>query len=635
MKDFIKKEIDCLAAHCPKLWRRIEKAAQYVLLRQRPPRFPDAGAVKMPVPDFYREEPAALARRLADYDIISFDVFDTLVFRAFDEPKMIFRLWGLLHEQQYAYDVRRGMGRELRAEIGGEVTLRDIYRGMERHFGIPAEQGMADEIALEMHFCRPNPYMLEVYDRLREQGKRIVVTSDMYLPKQTIAAILERCGYAGWEALYVSCECQCTKSSGAMWTYLNELYPASLRRIHVGDNQNGDVARPKEAGWDACHYQNVHQVNGAPWKSGMTRPIGSLWRGLVDEYLYAGRERLDPYFDLGFVYFGLPIYGYCQYLHEIAEEEGIGLILFAARDMRAVWEVYRERYDTPCEYVPISRTAIFRADFAGTLENVLTYAGQVAQSKDVISVGEFFGSAEWEGIHAPFLLPWLERYGITKEDRLSLDTYSSIQRALQEDLTEISAALEGDKQAAIHFYRALWERHGQPDRILFADLNGRGTCLSGLRHIFMSGDIQAHITGAMLYTAAEASRACDFLDRSLRVYGFSGQRNADMLALYNQLREEDRVNIMMEESAFADENGMLLSYTDGHGGLLFQEPEMAASRVRAIREGVIAFSREFARYCVLPGGRELHIPGRDVFWPLMRGAEAYSALTDGQGKDCR
>ena len=382
------------------------------------PLLPGTGSVVGPVVDFQRESPAALAQRLADYDVISFDVFDTLVFRTFDEPKMIFHLWGLMHDQPYAYSVRRVTERELQDESGGEATLADIYQRMELHLGIPAEQGMEDEIKLEIHCCRPNPYMLDVYNRLRRQGKRIVITSDMYLPKDTIATILNQCGYADWEALYVSSDCQRTKRSGTMWEYLDAFYPASLRRIHVGDSQNGDVAQPVKAGWNVCHYQNVHQINGIPWRTEMSRPIGSLWRGLVNEHLYAGGDQKTPFFDLGFVYFGLPVYGYCQYLHEIAEKEKVGLILFGARDMRTVWEVYQERYDTPCEYVPISRTAIFRADFVGSLENVLTHISEVAQGSETITVGEFFEGKKQVSLCAPFLLPWLERYGVTREMRI-------------------------------------------------------------------------------------------------------------------------------------------------------------------------------------------------------------------------
>ena len=42
-----------------------------------------------------RESPEAFAARLARYDVISFDVFDTLIFRWFSRPDDVFYLAGL------------------------------------------------------------------------------------------------------------------------------------------------------------------------------------------------------------------------------------------------------------------------------------------------------------------------------------------------------------------------------------------------------------------------------------------------------------------------------------------------------------------------------------------------------------
>ena len=39
------------------------------------------------------------------------------------------------------------------------------------------------EQALEMEFCYANPFMQQVFTQLMEHGKRLVITSDMYLSK--------------------------------------------------------------------------------------------------------------------------------------------------------------------------------------------------------------------------------------------------------------------------------------------------------------------------------------------------------------------------------------------------------------------------------------------------------------------
>lgn len=48
------------------------------------------------------------------------------------------------------------------------------------------------EQALEMEFCYANPFMQQVFTQLREHGKRLVITSDMYLSKAFIGAAAKK-----------------------------------------------------------------------------------------------------------------------------------------------------------------------------------------------------------------------------------------------------------------------------------------------------------------------------------------------------------------------------------------------------------------------------------------------------------
>ena len=125
---------------------------------------------------------------LSQYDIISFDVFDTLIFRAFPDPKVIFDLWGCKFNLQYGRKMRTDAERELRLDHGdGEVTLSEIYDLLEIHSGIEKSVGMQAEIDLELDYCRPNQFLREVFNRLIELNKRVIILTDMYLPKRVIA----------------------------------------------------------------------------------------------------------------------------------------------------------------------------------------------------------------------------------------------------------------------------------------------------------------------------------------------------------------------------------------------------------------------------------------------------------------
>ena len=91
-----------------------------------------------------------LCLELAQFDIISFDIFDTLVLRAFPDPKVIFDLWGCQFGLQYGRKMRAEAEKECRKQNGDmEVTLDEIYERVSKASGIDKGIGMQAEIDLE------------------------------------------------------------------------------------------------------------------------------------------------------------------------------------------------------------------------------------------------------------------------------------------------------------------------------------------------------------------------------------------------------------------------------------------------------------------------------------------------------
>ena len=154
--------------------------------------------------------PLSLVRtHLLPRDVISFDVFDTLILRPFDDPKTLFIIMG---EQLGIYDfytIRTQSEQEARANAFSkygnyEVTIEDIYEIIEKRCGIKAEDGIKIEFELEKKYCFANPYFKSVFKFLREQNKRIVICSDMYLHENQIRELLANCGYSDFTDVYVS-----------------------------------------------------------------------------------------------------------------------------------------------------------------------------------------------------------------------------------------------------------------------------------------------------------------------------------------------------------------------------------------------------------------------------------------------
>ena len=274
-----------------------------------------------------RESPEQLAARLAAYDVVTFDVFDTLLLRPLARPEDAFYLLGArpgypdLRRLRIQAEEEARRRKELAAG-SREVTLEEIWAVLAPETGLSQTEGMAAERKLESDLCRANPYFLPVVAALRRQGKTLAVLSDMYLEEETVAALLDRCGFGTFDACLVSGERGSSKSGGGLYRLAQKLLGPGRACAHVGDDPWADQRQAEAAGWAAFPYRNVHRA-GAPYRAEDMSPIvGSLYRGLVNMRLHNGAELHSRAWEYGYVYGGLFAVGYCRFVERLRREMG-------------------------------------------------------------------------------------------------------------------------------------------------------------------------------------------------------------------------------------------------------------------------------------------------------------------------
>ncbi|WP_294033351.1 hypothetical protein [uncultured Moraxella sp.] len=173
-----------------------------------------------------------MLNQLQDFDIISFDVFDTVVTRlvecpidvfAFIEAKLVsqgyilargFAKNRLLAEQQ----ARNTAFNKNRAE---EITIDEIYNALVAQFGYTqdfANAAKSCEVSSEIDLCVAISDHSELISQLKKLGKTIIFVSDMYLHPQDIEMILKTNGFDNYDYLFVSSFFGKTKHSGKIWT---------------------------------------------------------------------------------------------------------------------------------------------------------------------------------------------------------------------------------------------------------------------------------------------------------------------------------------------------------------------------------------------------------------------------------
>lgn len=312
-----------------------------------------------------KRKPEELAEALAKYDVISFDVFDTLVLRPFSSPTDLFFVLG--NELNYMDFQRIRVEMEWKArekkykkEKHYEVTLEEIYTLLSEETGIEKQEAMRKEVELEYTFCFANPYMKRVVDLLKEKGKRLIVTSDMYLNTEQIKKLLELCGYMSFDSYYVSCDQNKSKNEGSLYRYVKQIEGENRTYAHVGDNYISDVKNSEKQGFAPFHYVNVNAV-GEPYRPyDMSAITGSLYRGIVNAHIHNGLHCYSREYEYGYIYGGLFVTGYCQFIHEYVKSHGIDKILFLARDgyvLKKAYEILFPDEREKCKYVYWSRLA--------------------------------------------------------------------------------------------------------------------------------------------------------------------------------------------------------------------------------------------------------------------------------------
>lgn len=334
--------------------------------------------------------------RLAPFDVISFDVFETLlrregVFRPIDLFLTIGERAGPLLGLSAADFARLRMRgeREARCALeqrqGREVTLAEMYARMDvllptlgrprvAQAALEAAQRIEQEVELE--HLRPVPSVEPIYHWAVQAGKRVVLVSDFYSSAAFIDAALSRNGFDRHERLFVSCDIDHTKHHGDLYAHVCDEMGVLPRQIaHVGDNAWSDGSRALQAGIAHLRIANpAGRLVGRwriDWRNPSPQPSSAVFAAVADRLYGSGiapgePEHLPVLERVGRECLGPLLFGMAGWLHQEAQAKETPALHFCSRDglvMKQAFDLFRRRFggQTQSRYLMVSRQAIYRA----------------------------------------------------------------------------------------------------------------------------------------------------------------------------------------------------------------------------------------------------------------------------------
>lgn len=190
------------------------------------------------------------------HEIISFDIFDTLLLRPYVKPTdLFFHLERLENSEGFA-TARIKAEKQARKKHPNkeDITIDEIYDEIDERFKNLKEK----EMAMERQILIANPEMKEVYEYAKAQGKRIIIVSDMYLSEEFLADVLREKGYEGFEKLFVSSKYGKLKYSSNLYRImLEQMHTHPQYILHIGDNEYKDVQAAQKLNISAILYPCV------------------------------------------------------------------------------------------------------------------------------------------------------------------------------------------------------------------------------------------------------------------------------------------------------------------------------------------------------------------------------------------
>lgn len=513
-------------------------------------------SIKMSESEAYQKEKSVflvdeLIGRLKRYDVISFDIFDTLIFRPVALPTDVFYMMGecldLLDFKNVRVWAEWDARMKCRQKNGHmEVSLQDIWENLEEDTGLNAEEGMRLECETEEKLCYANPYMLQVWKRLQELEKRMIIVSDMYLPRSCIERILRKAGYTGAERIYISNEYGENKAGGDLFHRVICDF-SGARIVHIGDNPHSDQKMAKASGLDILPYQNVNKNVLLYRPMDMSSMIGGAYRGLVSNHLYNGSEEFSIDYEYGYVYGGLFVVGYCHFIHEYYEQHYLDRLLFLARDGDILNRVYQKLYpDDRTVYVYWSRKAATKL-MAGEDKHDFFRRFIYHKVNQKVSIGEALRSMELEEL-LPELSDWQEIWDVWErksgagrkqkfidlraEDELTDKNAYLLRRFIEAKWERVMTHYEEQQVAAEKYYREIL--HGC-ENVAAVDIGWAGSGALALSHLVekvwgMDCRITGIVAGTNTIHNAQPDASDPFLqDGRLVTYLYSGQMNRDLL----------------------------------------------------------------------------------------------------------
>lgn len=305
---------------------------------------------------YFKVNKQQLKDAIACHDIISFDVFDTLIMRKTYTPKDVFEIVSY-KARIHGLDIMDFQKKRIQAErdiLDRNPNIYEIYEYIQTILSLTDSQKqdlIRWEIEAEKSLLISRRDMVEVLEYACSIGKKVYLISDMYLPREIIKTILEDLQIITGVDILVSCDRKSTKYTGLYRIFQDEVHGSNY--LHIGDNEDADGYCARMEGMDvfiiksaadmlkmSSYREIVEEIKSINDSSLVGLFIAKAFNSPFALFETKGKYILNTVEELGYLYVGGLITSFILWLAEQLEYSNFNKILFSARDGYLIHKLY-------------------------------------------------------------------------------------------------------------------------------------------------------------------------------------------------------------------------------------------------------------------------------------------------------
>lgn len=397
-----------------------------------------------------------IAEQSSRFDLITLDVFDTLLVRRVHEPDLVKST-----VSRYLAHVAGDHGHTIRPERllkqRGELERRQRQRNgklnpdfeashpelirewvsgyvEDSELSAVTEKLIDYELTMETRVLVARKGWRPLLEKMKREGKTLMALSDMYLPGSSVTRLLDAAGLGGlFDEVCSSADTLRAKASGEGFFRLVEKTGISPRAwLHVGDNPFSDALVPDSLGITAFSLRDVaeRKRKSVLQRYHLAASQKPFWYGryIQQVAMPLEAELEDPRFEdalyrEGYGAFGPLLAGFMAGLLERCREQNLTVLYFLSREGRVFQQIWNRMIPILAEggsvpevrYLHVSRKALGAAccGIRGLTRELVETILLPMENRDFRDV------CQVTGLSIEDCVPFLRRHGLAGDTPLS------------------------------------------------------------------------------------------------------------------------------------------------------------------------------------------------------------------------